>query len=46
MPLDMETKTALDGALKAFSEYKNSMEDIKKTVDGHRVEVSAPLEAE
>ena len=33
MSLDTETKAAIDGALKAFGEYKTSVEEIKKTKD-------------
>lgn len=43
--LDTETKAAVEGALKAFNEYKGAVEEIKKTVDGHRVKLDTFDEA-
>jgi HK97 family phage major capsid protein len=45
MPLDKEVKDAIDGAKAAFGEYKSTMEDLKKTVDGHTVKMDAFDEA-
>lgn len=39
--LDNETKTAIDGALKTFNEYKNTMDALKTDVITMRVKTDA-----
>src|ERR1700750_56541 len=41
MSLDLETKAAIDGALKAFNEHKSSMEALKTDVQTMRVKTDA-----
>ena len=41
MSLDIETKTAIDGALKAFNEYKTTVETLKTDVQTMRVKTDA-----
>jgi HK97 family phage major capsid protein len=39
--LDTETKTAIDGALKTFNEYKNTMDGLKADIQTMRVKTDA-----